>query len=51
MFLTLGVVLLVLDDLEEDENIQDDAEKIATDMLQKVLVDTIASYKQFKQTR
>jgi hypothetical protein len=41
----------VLDDLEEDENIPDDAEEIATNMLRKVLVNTIASYKQFKQTR
>jgi hypothetical protein len=40
MFLTLGVVLLVLDDLEEDKNKPDDAEKVA-DMLRKVLVDTI----------
>jgi hypothetical protein len=33
MFLGLGVLLLVLDDLEEDENEPDDAEKVAAEAL------------------
>jgi hypothetical protein len=51
MFLTLGVVLLVLDDLEEDENEPEDAEKIAANALRTLLVDTINRYNQFKRGR
>jgi hypothetical protein len=51
MFVTLGVVLLVLDDLEEDENKQDDAETIVADALRSVLVEAINRYNQFKRGR
>jgi hypothetical protein len=49
MFMTLGVILPVLDDLEEDENEPDDAEKIAADELRTVLVDAITRYLQLKR--
>jgi hypothetical protein len=51
MFLTLWVVLLVLDNLEEDENENepDDAEKVAADALRTVLVNIINQYNQFKR--
>jgi hypothetical protein len=39
MLVGLGVLLLVLDDLEEDENEPDDAEQVAADALRKVLVE------------
>jgi hypothetical protein len=51
MFATLGVVLLVLDDLEEDENKQDDMETIVADALRSVLVEAINRYNQFKRMR
>jgi hypothetical protein len=51
MFLTLGAVLLVLDDLEEDDNEQDDTEKIVADALRTVLVEAINQYNQFKRGR
>jgi hypothetical protein len=51
MFVALGVILLVLDDLEEDENEPDDAEKVAADELQTVLVDAITRYMELKRGR
>jgi hypothetical protein len=51
MFLTLGAVLLVLDDLEEDDNEQNDTEKIVADALRTVLMEAINRYNKLKRGR
>jgi hypothetical protein len=51
MFVALGVVLLVMDDLEEYDNKQDDTEKIVADALRTVFVEAINRYNQFKRGR
>jgi hypothetical protein len=51
MFVALGVLLVVLEDLEEDDNQIDDTETIVADALRSLLLQAINQYNQLKRGR